>query len=393
MLFKKKKKKLKEIISSADIGFTPIYHNDAIAIVHDACIVCVDGKKERTLDEKVKFISDKVKIGHESILEHSNYIVLLNFTGNPDNLEAYMDILECFKYLNVKAKIYQSDGEPYGQVKLLIGGSARAYKHLIRTCNNHNNPIYKTLLEYIQYAIPSCFFSDLIQDNVLKELDFLNLYSDDDYKNIDYKCNTKTTTIDDGIILYVDNIYDIYKRLDGVFDSYELMDFCMVNTLFHNVSRACSHQIVRHRNGVTQLSQRYVDMKNAPMILPPLDIPSQAKNEMVILLDQIVNKYTELVDKYEMKKEDARYLLPNACATTLYMTFTFRNFLKAYQLRTGKGAQREIHIVFDKLYSGLEKYWETQFDKDLESCHPMVYLEPKLVFDGIEADKNLESKK
>ena len=48
MLFKKKKKKLKEIISSADIGFTPIYHNDAIAIVHDACIVCVDGKKERT---------------------------------------------------------------------------------------------------------------------------------------------------------------------------------------------------------------------------------------------------------------------------------------------------------------------------------------------------------
>ena len=134
-------------------------------------------------------------------------------------------------------------------------------------------------------------------------------------------------------------------------------------------------------------------MKNAPMILPPLDIPSQAKNEMVILLDQIVNKYTELVDKYEMKKEDARYLLPNACGTTLYMTFTFRNFLKAYQLRTGKGAQREIHIVFDKLYSGLEKYWETQFDKDLESCHPMEYLQPKLVFDGIEADKNLESKK
>lgn len=392
-LFKKDKALVPKAIQSKvdDFWYTPVYHNDAISIVHDACVVCVDGKKQRTVDEKVQFIYDKVKIGHESILEHSNYIVLISFTGNPENLEALAEIMDCFKYLTVKVKQYEVENEPFARIELLIGGSVRGYKHIVRTIYNYNNPIYQTLLDYIKANIPSCFFSDLIEDDIFNKHDFMDVYYQDDdatctipeiadYRHKDYremmrqgKDEGKT-----GIMLAYDNIIDISLRLHGKFTYYELMDFCMVNTVFVNVSRSCSHQLVRHRAGITQLSQRYVEM-DGQMILPCTLNESQMKR-CTLLLNDCNSLYKDLINE-GIKKEDARYILPNACDTTVYMSFTFRNLIKAYSLRTGKGAQKEIKDAF-KCLIPKECDFRNSIDT-LEDIKMIYYIKPRYDFEAL----------
>lgn len=396
-MFKKLFKKDKELIPKKvesrvdDFWFTPVYHNDAISIVHDACVVCVDGKKERTIEEKVKFIYDKVKIGHESILEHSNYIVLLSFVGNPDNLEALAEMMDCFKYLTVKVKQYEVENEPFANMQVLIGGSVRGYKHIIRTIYNYNNPIYQTLLDYIENYIPSCFFSDLIEDGTLYQKDFLDIYVNDDdsgitlpeiadYKHEDYRAIMRQAKAEGktGIMLAFDNLMDISLRLNGKFTYYELMDFAMVNTVFVNVSRSCSHQLVRHRAGITQLSQRYVEM-DGQMILPCTLNESQMKR-CTYLLNDCNSLYKSLIEE-GIKKEDARYILPNACDTTVYMSFTFRNVIKAYVLRTGKGAQKEIKDAFKCLIPK-----DSEFRKCVDSYEGMKmtdYVKPRYEFEAL----------
>ena len=52
-----------------------IYQNDHINIVHDACKLCYLGKPETTYEKRLKYIQDKVKDKHESVLEHSNVIL------------------------------------------------------------------------------------------------------------------------------------------------------------------------------------------------------------------------------------------------------------------------------------------------------------------------------
>lgn len=407
---KKFNKKPKEITSSVggDVVFTPIYHNDAISIVHDACVICVDGKKERTLEEKIEFIAGKVKLGHESILEHTNYIVKLNFHQYNGTLaEAFMEMSDCFKYLNVKTKIYSN--EYYTDCTVLIGGSVRGYKHMIRTIKNYKNPIYITLLDYIKLEMPSCFFSDLIADGIFDEDQFLNVYEKENgYKNADYRASLKVMQKHDQskvITLFADSLFDVYNKLNKEFDYYELMDFCCINTAFVNVSRACSHQLVRHRAGITQLSQRYVDMSDAVelnSLIPTTTIDlsrifyNSPKKDVVMDTDKLITIYNEiyklLLDK-GWKREDARYFLPNIAPTTLYMTFTYRGFLKAYQLRTGNGAQREIKLLFKSLFKSLDN--NNCFEEATKHAFPKIetnfdildYVKPRYEFEEILAEK------
>lgn len=399
-LFKKKRKKLKEITSSTgDIVFTPIYHNDAISIVHDACVICVDGKKERTVEEKVDFIATKVRLGHESILEHTNYIVKLTFEGTDKN-DALLEMMDCFKYLNIKTKVYSN--EYYSSYTVLIGGSVRGYKHIIRTIKNYKNPIYVTLLDYIKLTMPSCFFSDLIEDGIFTQDQFLDVYEEETgYNHTDYRKTIKVTKDNvqsTAIPLYADPINIIYNNLNQEFDYYELMDFCCINTIFINVSRACSHQLVRHRAGITQLSQRYVDMSDSMKltdIVPDevLNLQDFFKSEQPGLyintedfLDLCNYVYKQLLDD-GIKREDARYFLPNATPTTLYMTFTYRGFLKAYKLRTGKGAQEEIRNLFGKLFRKLINEDRILFDAKYGGFNELDFIKPRYEFEEILAEK------
>lgn len=112
------------------------------------------------------------------------------------------------------------------------------------------------------------------------------------------------------------------------------------------ISRACSHQLVRHRiASFTQKSQRYVNEFQFEYVVPgTIDTNKDAENYYYHLMDEIQKTYDVLIS-YGIPKEDARYILPNACTTSLTMTINLRSLLNFLKLRTDKHAQWEIRSL------------------------------------------------
>jgi thymidylate synthase (FAD) len=112
------------------------------------------------------------------------------------------------------------------------------------------------------------------------------------------------------------------------------------------ISRACSHQLVRHRlASYSQESQRYVDMAEPDWALPP-DVPDD-QEAMAVWLDftQRVKDAYQALRKLGMRKEDARFVLPNAAATRILVTMNFRELLHFFRIRISRAAQWEIRDV------------------------------------------------
>lgn len=109
------------------------------------------------------------------------------------------------------------------------------------------------------------------------------------------------------------------------------------------ISRAATHQLVRHRiASYSQESQRYVDMSDPECVIPP-DIATHPEamaiwNESVAQTQETYRRLRKL----GIKKEDARFLLPNATASRIIVTMNFRELLHVFRLRISPHAQWEI---------------------------------------------------
>lgn len=109
------------------------------------------------------------------------------------------------------------------------------------------------------------------------------------------------------------------------------------------VSRACSHQLVRHRlASYSQQSQRYVRLHDVRAVVPPsiADRP-EAAAQFRAKLDELWALYARWVED-GIPAEDARYLLPNACETKLVVTMNARELRHFFRLRLCRRAQWEI---------------------------------------------------
>lgn len=119
--------------------------------------------------------------------------------------------------------------------------------------------------------------------------------------------------------------------------------------LIEGVSRALTHQLVRHRMAsVSQESQRYVDLEKGrwQAIIPPaIQGNADALAEMTEFWDIAEAKYARL-RAMGIRKEDARFLLPNATETRLLVTMNLVGWHHFCQLRAvDKAAQWEIRRV------------------------------------------------
>lgn len=116
------------------------------------------------------------------------------------------------------------------------------------------------------------------------------------------------------------------------------------------ISRACSHQLVRHRiASFTQKSQRYVKESQFEYITPlTIKKNKKALDYYYHLMDEIQQAYDVLIS-YGIPKEDARYILPNACGTALTLTMNLRSLLNFWKLRTDSHAQWEIRELANKM--------------------------------------------
>jgi len=122
-----------------------------------------------------------------------------------------------------------------------------------------------------------------------------------------------------------------------------LIEHASVTFEISGISRACSHQLVRHRiASYSQESQRYVDMSDPEFVVPP----SVARDpEAQAVWDEFM---AEVADTYHrlrelgVRKEDARFVLPNAAATRIIVTMNFRSLRHLFSVRCDKAAQWEI---------------------------------------------------
>jgi len=124
--------------------------------------------------------------------------------------------------------------------------------------------------------------------------------------------------------------------------------FEYVNFVFRidGISRACANQLTRHRHCVfTQRSQRYCKESNFDYVVPP----SLAEDEQYEqYMDAINNMYMDLVNA-GIPKEDARFVLPNACVTDLYMGVNLRELIHLFHERACSKAQWEIRELMKKI--------------------------------------------
>jgi thymidylate synthase (FAD) len=116
------------------------------------------------------------------------------------------------------------------------------------------------------------------------------------------------------------------------------------------VSRALSHQLVRHRAGVAfdQQSQRYVAYKKGASTMLPGTIAEADPALLERYEDQVegaLELYTELVEA-GIPGEDARFVFPNATRTNLVMTANLRALIHMSGLRLCTMAQWEIRRLF-----------------------------------------------
>jgi thymidylate synthase (FAD) len=114
------------------------------------------------------------------------------------------------------------------------------------------------------------------------------------------------------------------------------------------ISRACSHQLVRHRlASYSQQSQRYVTFKgeNFPLVVPDSIAESVQLQEVFDrAMRACAEAYRELVDG-GVPAEDARFVLPNAAETKIIVTMNGRELLHFFALRCCERAQWEIRAM------------------------------------------------
>ena len=116
------------------------------------------------------------------------------------------------------------------------------------------------------------------------------------------------------------------------------------------VSRAMTHQLVRHRlASYNQQSQRYVSYDDPAFIVPPeVYADPEARELFLNACGEAFLAYRALLDS-GIAPEDARYLLPNAMETKIVVTMNVRELLHFFELRICKRAQWEIREVALKM--------------------------------------------
>lgn len=172
-----------------------------------------------------------------------------------------------------------------------------------------------------------------------------------------------------------------------------------------DISRACSHQLVRHRiASYSQQSQRYVDGTKFEFVTPPeIERNEKAYSAYKKVIDMQSNAYKEIRDalvagyvreakpelegsdeevmesfKSEDKarynafvkkaNEDARFVLPNACTTKIICTFNVRSLENFFAHRCCNRAQWEIREVAELMLLECLKVAPNLFSNCGPSC-------------------------
>ena len=338
--------------------------NDGVNICAKACASCWDAKLPESYADRAAYIGRRTETGHTSIIEHSNVVFYV-----PVGLTDILDLAEFLsnvRYANTVIALSES----YDYAYMLIGGTWRAYSDIYLRFSEDGiktNKVLMKITNLIYQYIPSDGMRDIINLGLLDKSQFADNPSGEIINA--YSC-CKNNRLDEDINIV--NMDSVSALIDAItvacpepylFTYKDLMSLLSVTIEFNNMSRIITQQLTRHRNGITQESQRYVDYSGARFNSPAKFKPDkyddktfytvkfggvQVRMNLQTIGDNICAIYKQLADKMtnpgrSLMKEDARGYLPNntQCGK-IYMTFTYYSLIKFLQLREDTHAQAEI---------------------------------------------------
>ena len=283
--------------------------------------ICYNSEDKIEIGSAEKFVRGIMKRGHESVIEHEGFII--RFDGNRRWDETLIPLM-LFSEESCLFKVSIINGI------IFVSGNFR---------------VWRDFLKASKMQLP---FGVSVND-MLPEI-FKIPYSTEVLKDEEFKYVTTTSKIimeDVGLLRSIRMKHGTLTfRIDGV-------------------SRAMTHQLVRHRLcAYSQRSQRYCGEKDFNYIAPPcivnpkkssyIKIPCITEEHFAGIMNHYSCEYENLQDN-GLKNEDARFVLPNACETNIVVTATLNQWLHMIKLRTTKHAQWEIRQVMKLIHEEIVK--------------------------------------
>ncbi len=160
---------------------------------------------------------------------------------------------------------------------------------------------------------------------------------------------------------------EIEKMINLLRESGHLSPFEHVSFTFavEGISRACSHQLVRHRiASYSQQSQRYVSEEwGFDFIVPPSIAEDEALKSLFLeAMKSAHDYYCRILKalesrglKGEASRQDARFVLPNAAETKIVVTMNARELLHFFRVRCCNRAQWEIRELATEMLRQVKK--------------------------------------
>jgi thymidylate synthase (FAD) len=138
--------------------------------------------------------------------------------------------------------------------------------------------------------------------------------------------------------------------------------FAHATFLIEDISRICSHQFVRSKHlDFLQRSQRYCNEGEVAVVIPE-SIEFKLGDKVNNAVQSLAYLYQELLDA-GVKKEDARFILPQGTTTELLAVGNFQAWYDFINLRSGKEVQWEIREVAHEI------------NRQLHSIAPNIFKE------------------
>ena len=174
--------------------------------------------------------------------------------------------------------------------------------------------------------------------------------------------------------LLAHTLYDELRDGFPELDLRQLLPNLAYTFAVEKISRACSHQLIRHRvASFSQQSQRYITVKrlNERVVKPPTVVDSET-TEFDELVEKASEAYQNLVES-GVPREDARFVLPNATETSLLMTMDGAALFHFFGLRCCNRAQWEIRRLADAMLAQCRDAEPEVFENAGPYCYMLGY--------------------
>jgi len=202
-------------------------------------------------------------------------------------------------------------------------------------------------------------------------------YTPEPLKNIYLACRTCYSKVPPSEIsdFSEDKIIKLIKKtlLSG---HHSVLEHAVFTFSAEGVSRALTHQLVRHRlASYAQQSQRYVEYKAEGLdFVVPDSIKKIDEQKYNLLMQQIFQSYREFIE-LGIPAEDARYVLPNATTSNILITMNYRELINFCHLRLCFKAQWEIREMSLAMKKELHKVSKFIASNLMPKCQNIGYCE------------------